>query len=658
MRLSVRSRTLLAFVHDVLAAGFAWCAAFWLRLNLDVPEPFFSAMIQSLIWVVPLQAAVFWLFGLYRGIWRYASLADIQRIVFAVAVAAMAVAMVLMLQGRPTGVPRSVLILDPLLLAMMMGGSRMLYRMWRERRGARSNGNARAVFVLGAGDAAASLVKELIRSPEWRVAGLFDDDSEKHGRSIHGVKILGSIDQLNVARAMSPATHAIIAMPASVHQDRRRAADLATAAGLQLLTVPSFDDLISGKVTVSQIRAVELDDLLGRDPVVLDSAALSGWLTDRVVMVTGAGGSIGSELCRQIARFKPRCIVMFEASEFALYQIEQEFRDPEFKRRFGDIEIATVAGDVRVPARLAQVLSRWRPTVVLHAAAYKHVPLMETDNCAEAVLNNVSGTWTVARAAVAAGVEKFVLISTDKAVNPTNVMGATKRLAEMVCERLQEANPGTCFVMVRFGNVLGSAGSVIPKFRAQIAAGGPVTVTDPRITRFFMSIPEAAQLVLQAGLMGRGGEIFVLDMGEAVRISDLAQQMIRLSGFSEDEIRIEYTGLRPGEKLFEEPLAGDEHTLPTPHPKLRIAQARQVPAGFLDRLDGWLLALQKNMQADAQTDPQTDAQAKAAAEAQAGAQADAAVRQHLASFVPEYRPAATPPLPAPGLERERASAGR
>jgi FlaA1/EpsC-like NDP-sugar epimerase len=613
MPVSVRSRTALAFAHDVVAAGVAWCAAFWLRFNLEVPEPHFSAMLGSLLWVVPLQATVFWLFGLYRGIWRYASVADVQRIVFAVLVAAMAVAMVLTLQGRPTGVPRSVLILDPLLLAMAMGGSRMLYRIWRERRRARS-GAARSVYVLGAGDAAAGLIKDFSRSGEWRVTALFDDNGGRHGRSIHGVKVLGPLDAMGEALASTPATHAIIAMPSASHHDRKRAADLATAAGLQVLTVPSFDDLISGKVTVSQIRAVELDDLLGRDPVVLDSDGLNGWIADRVVMVTGAGGSIGSELCRQIARFAPRLLVMVDASEFSLYQIEQEFAGSGSGTATGQVRIVAIAGDVRSPVRMAQVLSRYRPTVVLHAAAYKHVPLMETDNCAEAVLNNVAGTWSVARAAVDAGVEKFVFVSTDKAVNPTNVMGATKRLAEIVCERLQETTTGTRFVMVRFGNVLGSAGSVIPRFRDQIAAGGPVTVTHPEITRFFMSIPEAAQLVLQAGLMGKGGEIFVLDMGEPVRIADLARSMIRLSGFTEEEIRIVYSGLRPGEKLFEELLADDEATLPTPHHTLRIAQARPGRSDFLDRLALWL------------------------AELQSSPAGDGAVKQTLAQFVPEYQP--------------------
>ena len=618
MRLSVRSRTTLAFVHDVVAAAFAWCVAFWLRFNLEVPDPYFDVMLQSLAWVVPLQAGVFWMFGLYRGIWRYASVPDVQRIVFAVLVSAMAVAMVLTLQGRSLGVPRSVLILDPLLLAMAMGGSRMLYRIWRERRQART-GAARSVYVLGAGDAAAGLIKEFSRSGEWRVAALFDDNPGRHGRSIHGVKVFGALDTLGEALASAPATHAIIAMPSESHHDRKRAAHFATAAGLKVLTVPSFDDLLSGKVTVSQIRAVELDDLLGRDPVVLDGEGLKGWINGRVVMVTGAGGSIGSELCRQLARFRPRLIVMVESSEFALYQIEQEFSEPGSRSNpatasASGVPVAAVAGDVRSPVRMAQVMKQYQPTVVLHAAAYKHVPLMETGNCAEAVLNNVAGTWTVSRAAIDAGVEKFVLVSTDKAVNPTNVMGATKRLAEIVCERLQEATSTTRFVMVRFGNVLGSAGSVIPRFRAQIASGGPITVTHPEITRFFMSIPEAAQLVLQAGLMGKGGEIFVLDMGEPVRIADLARSMIRLSGFDEEEIRIVYSGLRPGEKLFEELLADDETTLPTPHHKLRIAQSRSGCIDFLDRLALWLGTLQSTP---------VD---------------DGAVKQTLSQFVPEYQP--------------------
>jgi FlaA1/EpsC-like NDP-sugar epimerase len=375
---------------------------------------------------------------------------------------------------------------------------------------------------------------------------------------------------------------------------------------MKALTVPAFDDLLSGRVSVSQIRAVELDDLLGRDPVQLDDAGLHQQLTDKVVLVTGAGGSIGSELCRQIARYAPKKLVLYDAGELALYNIEQELN-----KIFPQLSTAYLAGDVRDNVRLEQVFDEYKPSVVFHAAAYKHVPLMERLNAWQAVRNNVFGTWRVASCAQKHGVGKFVLISTDKAVNPTNVMGTTKRMAEMICQGLQQPE-GTRFVIVRFGNVLGSNGSVIPKFREQIAKGGPITVTHPDITRFFMSIPEAAQLVMQAGYMGKGGEIFVLDMGEPVKIVDMAKDLIRLSGLSEDDIKIEFTGLRPGEKLYEEVLADSEHTLSTPHPKLRIARARQVAAEELQAMLDWV---------------NTD-----------GVNSDEVVRERLQHWVPEYTP--------------------
>jgi FlaA1/EpsC-like NDP-sugar epimerase len=387
---------------------------------------------------------------------------------------------------------------------------------------------------------------------------------------------------------------------------RKRTIELANRNGIKALTVPSFDDLLSGKISVSQLRAVELDDLLGRDSVKLDSAGLQEQLTGKVVLVTGAGGSIGAELCRQIAHFSPKKLVLYEVGEFALYNIEQEMNI-----KFPQLDIVYLTGDVRDEVRLEQVFAEYKPSSVFHAAAYKHVPLMERRNTWQAVRNNVFGTWCVASCAQRHNVEKFVLISTDKAVNPTNVMGATKRMAEIVCQGLQQEE-GTRFVIVRFGNVLGSSGSVIPKFREQIARGGPITVTHPEITRYFMSIPEAAQLVMQAGCMGRGGEIFVLDMGEPVKIVDLAKDLIRLSGLSEDDIKIEFSGLRPGEKLYEELLADNENTLPTPHPKLRIAKARAVAVAELQALQDWV---------------STDA-----------ALADEVVRQGLRQWVPEYKP--------------------
>jgi len=576
-------RTWLAFAHDAAACVAAWMVAFWLRFNLEIPDPYLGLALDTLPWVVLVHAVLFWGLGLYRGIWRYASLPDLRRILATVGLGAIAApALLLMLQLQPS-VPRSVLIMSPILLMMIMGGSRIAYRAWREGMpGGLMSGNREPVVVLGAGEAAVNLIKDLARSTQWSVVGVFDDDAAKIGRQLHGVNVLDRLEALPRWRSRLGFSQAIIAMPEATHTARRRVVEICSRAGIKVLTVPSFEDLVSGRVTVSQVRHVELDDLLGRDPVELDAAGLRGWLSGRVVMITGAGGSIGAELCRQVARFSPQRLVLFEQNEFALYTIEQEFA-----ARHPRLPVVPAVGDVKDAARVEQVIRAHAPSVIFHAAAYKHVPLMENENAWQAVLNNVAGTHVIAHAAVSCGVEKFVFVSTDKAVNPTSVMGASKRLAEMVCQTLQRRE-GTRFVMVRFGNVLGSTGSVIPKFREQIARGGPVTVTHPEVTRYFMSIPEAVQLVLQAGLMGNGGEIFVLDMGEPVRIADLARDLIRLSGFTEDEIRIVYTGLRAGEKLYEEPLAADENLLPTPHAKLKVARAGREDSDWLPRLEHWL----------------------------------------------------------------------
>ena len=605
-----RTAVALALAHDVAAASVAWCAAYWLRFNLEVPEPFFSAMLLALVWVVPIQAGVFWLSGLYRGMWRFTSLTDLRYIAVAVTVSAVAIPLIYFLTQSQLPVPRTVLIIDPVLLAVMMSGSRLAYRYFRERQiSDLLSPKRKPVLVLGAGEAAEKLINDIHGSRDWRVVGLLDDDRAKHGRNIHGIRVLASLEELPRYAGELGIGHAIIAMPSVSHSVRRRAAELCLTAGIRALTVPSFDDLLSGKITISSIRNIELDDLLGRDPVQLDSAQLRQWLHHRVVLVTGAGGSIGAELCRQIARFDPELLVMLENNEFALYSIAQEFADSR-----PQVKTSGVIADVRNAATIDALHARYRPSVVFHAAAYKHVPLMEDHNAGQAVENNVLGTLTVARAANAHGAEKFVLVSTDKAVNPTNVMGATKRLAELVCQGLQQVST-TRFVMVRFGNVLGSTGSVIPRFRAQIEHGGPVTVTHPEVTRYFMSIPEAAQLVLQAGWMGKGGEIVVLDMGDAVKIADLAREMIRLSGFSEDDIRIVFTGLKPGEKLFEEVLSDREKTLPTPHPKLRVARADHVPDSV------WMQELERWLAGACSTENQ--------------------VKRDLAKWVPEYRPASS-----------------
>lgn len=563
---SLNPRTLAAFVFDVYAAGFAWMLAYWLRFNFDTPAEFNRVAVEALVWVLPLFATLFYVLGLYQGLWRFASITDLQRLLGAILVGAMLAATIVALFKVPL-IPRSVLVLHPLLLAITMGGARFAYRSWKEHRlygPAKLRGQP--VLILGAGEATDSLLREIHRSGQWYAVAIVDDNPGRTGRRLRGLPIMSPIENIGLIAEGLGATHAIIAMPNARPSQRRRATELASAAGLTVLTVPSYDDLLSGRLSVSSIRKVELEDLLGREAISLDDHGVNELLGGNVVLVTGAGGSIGSELCRQIARFKPSRIVLVDVSEFALYSIGEELR-----AQHPSIQCQSWAADVRDQDRIAEIFASERPVIVFHAAAYKHVPLMESVNAWQAVRTNALGSLTVAKVAQDAGVGKFVLISTDKAVNPTNVMGATKRLAERLCLALNNRG-ATRFVIVRFGNVLGSNGSVIPKFREQIANGGPVTVTHPDIVRYFMTIPEAAQLVLQAGLMGQGGEIFVLEMGDPVRIVDLARDMIRLSGFSEDEIKIEFTGLRPGEKLYEELLADDEATLRTPHPKLRIAR--------------------------------------------------------------------------------------
>ena len=605
---------LSALLHDLVVVNVGWFAAYWLGFNLAIPDEYLAAIGPNLLWIVPLHGVLYVGFGLYRGMWRYASLRDLRNLILAVAGASLlATAVVFAFSVRY--VPGSVLLLHPLLVVLAMGGSRFLYRSWKDGQlFIDERSEAMPVLVLGAGKAAAALLSNLSRSPEWRVVGLLDDDRKKRRRLLHGVPIVGGIADIAEYAKRLGVEHVIIAMPSTSPAARRRAAELASEAGMKVFTVPDISDLLSHRVSISNIRKVELEDLLGRDRVVLDDDGLHGLLAGKAVMVTGAGGSIGSELCRQIAGFRPGLLVLFEISEYALYRIEQEFAE-----RFPDCSVVCAVGDVRNAARLDEVVSRYRPQMIFHAAAYKHVPMMETGNAWEAIQNNVIGTLRLARAALRYGVDKFVLVSTDKAVNPVNVMGASKRLAEMVCQALQGQNK-TKFVMVRFGNVLGSTGSVIPKFRAQIDKGGPVTVTHPQMTRYFMLIREAAQLVLQAGLMGRGGEVFVLDMGEPVKIADLARDMIRLSGFNDDEVKIVYTGVRPGEKLYEEELADAEHSLRTPHPKLRIATARRVDAEWLDGLIRWL---------------HTDR-----------VLTDQEVRRDLRQWVPDYRPAQLPELKA------------
>ena len=603
-----------AFIFDVASTAAAWLIAYVLRFNANVPAEFWEGALKALAWVLPIYAAMFRIFGLYRGMWVFASLPDLVRISKAVASGGLIVMVAaVMVQPLPI-VPRSVLVICPLMLLLMMGGSRAAYRAFKEfYLYGGLIGQGRPVIVLGAGSAGANLARELSRSGEWRLVGLLDDDTAKQGREIYGHKILGPINDLPRWAAELKSDCAIIAIPSASVEARRRIATLCVRAGVKALMLPSLVELSQGQGFLSQVRNIDLEDLLGREAVNIDTDHVEALLRDRVVMVTGAGGSIGSELCRQILRFSPAELVALDQSEYAMYNLTEEMRE-----RFPEQALVTIVGDVKDAMLIDHMMARHTPHIVFHAAAYKHVPMMEDLNTWQAIRNNVLGTYRVAQAAMKHGVKRFVLISTDKAVNPTNVMGASKRLAEMVCQSFQCESTRTEFETVRFGNVLGSAGSVIPKFQQQIAKGGPVTVTHPEITRFFMTIPEASQLVLQASSMGKGGEIFILDMGEAVKIVNLARDLIRLCGFSEEQVQIVYTGLRPGEKLYEELLADDETTTRTLHPKLRIAKARTTPDALLEELLPWLT--QRRIPSDDE------------------------VRRELRKWVPEYQVVPRPTL--------------
>ena len=575
------SLSLLARLHDLAVVSLAWVLAYLLRFNFEIPAEHISLMWLSLLPLVLIQFLTFKVFGLYLGVWRFASLQDLGRIIKAVTMSSLLIIMISFMASNYLLVPRSVLIISPCLQVLMMGGSRLFFRYIKERKLYHlSSSQGDPVIVLGAGETAVSLLKELGLSKAWRVVGLLDDDASLHGREILGVRVYGSIEQLKVFSRNLGVSHVIVAMPSALTKSKRFAIESANALGLKVLTVPAVDDLMSGRLSVSQLRPVDVEDLLGREAVELDQSGLSLLIGGQVVLVTGAGGSIGSELCRQIIKYQPKLLICYDISEFSLYQIEQELKGLQ-------VNFVSIVGDIKNEQRLKCLLTKYSPRIVFHAAAYKHVPLMETNNVSEALINNVQGTYTLAQACLEAGVANFVLVSTDKAVNPTNVMGASKRLAEAVIQGLQNKS-STRFVIVRFGNVLGSSGSVVPKFREQIAAGGPITITHPEITRYFMSIPEAAKLVMQAGLMGAGGEIFVLDMGEPVRIVDLAKDMIKLSGLSEKDIAIKFVGLRPGEKLYEELLADDESTMHTPHAKLRIARSRSVDIAWVEDLIVWI----------------------------------------------------------------------
>jgi FlaA1/EpsC-like NDP-sugar epimerase len=601
----------LSLLMDAWVVIVAWNATYLFRLGFErwiVARPDYDTWVLLGVVLVYLLASA--ACKVPQSMWRFCGFGEVKRLTLACAVAGLVCAAGVMgLQLYK--VPRAVLALHPLVVWVGVCLVRIAYRMLYEHARARitgGQGDIRRAVVLGAGEAAKRLLAG-IHQQGWIVLGLLDDDPAKQGARIAGVPVLGPLAAVLDKGVRGAATHLVIALPSASAAQRRRAVELAGRAGLPVLTVPSAEELRNGQARVDRVRDIEPEDLLGREAVQLDEAGIGDVLCGKTVLITGAGGSIGSELCRQVARFGPARLVLYELSEFNLYSIEQALSS-----QFPNLPLVRLVGDVRDAQHLRATLRRWRPQVVFHAAAYKHVPLMEDLNAWSALRNNTLGTYQAARAAAEAGAERFVLISTDKAVNPTNVMGASKRAAEMVVSSLVEEFIQTRFMAVRFGNVLGSSGSVIPKFKEQIARGGPVTVTHPDIIRYFMTIPEAARLVLQAAAIGDSGQVLVLDMGEPVKIVDLARTMIRLSGHSEQDISIVFSGLRPGEKLYEELLADADATVPTPIPRLRIARLRESAASL--QVADWLAHMH-------QTDSLTDAE----------------VRLHLRALVPEYVPA-------------------
>jgi FlaA1/EpsC-like NDP-sugar epimerase len=588
------AKRMVVLIVDATLCVLTVALAFYLRLGEWIPlwgdaywQPLW-AVIVSLSVALPL----FVVNGFYRAIFRYSGLTALITVVKAVAVYALLFAAVFTVFGV-TGVPRTVGLIQPMLLLLLVGASRLIARFWL---GGHYQNQLRMfalpkVLIYGAGNAGRQLAGAMSNSHEMRVVGFLDDDDRLHGHVLNGISIYSPADLPDLVTTLEVST-VLLAIPSISRHRRNELIAEMLKAHVQVRTLPAVSELAQGVVSTSDLRELDIDDLLGREPVAPNHILLGKNVTDKVVLVTGAGGSIGSELCRQILTVSPSTLVLVDQSEFALYEIHSELQE-----KLGtddEIQLVPLLASVRDGQRMHEIMSEWRPETVYHAAAYKHVPLVE-HNPVEGIRNNTFGTLVAAQAAAQAGVKDFVLISTDKAVRPTNIMGASKRLAEMALQALTDTSPGTRFSMVRFGNVLGSSGSVVPKFRRQIRDGGPITLTHTDITRYFMTIPEAAQLVIQAGAMAKGGDVFVLDMGEPVKIRDLAVRMIELSGLTlrddahpDGDIAIEITGLRPGEKLFEELLIGNSPR-PTPHPRIMKANEEFLAwsqlSAQLERLD-------------------------------------------------------------------------
>ena len=565
------NRRFSVILHDLLMVAAAWFVAFSIRHGSFVSETFWEFFATSIPIVLIVQGLVLWSTGLYRGVWRFASIPDLWNISRAVVMGSLLLAISFFFINRLEGIPRSTFVFYPIFLLLLLGGPRMLYRMWKDHGLIpKATLSRKRVLILGAGRAGEMLVRDMCRDREYLPVGFLDDSPRLKNARLHGLPVLGEIAQIAEIVDRNDVDVIVIAMPSASSASMRRIVGLCEKTTVPFRTLPRLQDLVSASSMLQGLREVAIDDLLGREPVTLDWQDIGRNIHSNVVLVSGGGGSIGSELCRQIARLSPKLLVILDSSEFNLYSIELEL-----KRNFPELSLRVALVDVVDSVAVEHVLETYRPVVIFHAAAYKHVPMLE-HQARQAVRNNVLGTRVLATAADKFGCGTFVLVSTDKAVNPANVMGASKRAAEIFCQTLNRKST-TKFITVRFGNVLGSAGSVVPLFRQQIEAGGPVTVTHKDLTRYFMTIPEACQLIMQAGAMGEGGEIFVLDMGEPIKVRYLAEQMIRLSGKAVgQDIEIVYTGLRPGEKLYEELFHEQESLAETGHDKIFLAESRMA----------------------------------------------------------------------------------
>lgn len=574
MKKLIRSKNFYLLIFaDIILLGISYYVSYACRFEGNIPENHFIFFRQTLLPIIFLKLIVFYYFNLYRGMWRYTSITDLSNVVKSIITSFFIIIAVILFFNRFESVSRSIFIIDALLSFIFIAGARISIRIFyastmKENLPIfKKTRETIKLLILGAGNAGEKVAREVIDNPKlgYEIIGFLDDDHQKHGKSIHGFRILGGIHDLPNILEYQPVDEILIAIPSAKGNEIRRIVDICSKSNLQFKMLPGLSELIDGKVSLKRIRNISYSDLLGRRPVRIENEKVSELIQNKVLLITGAGGSIGSELCRQASKYEPSQLILLDVSEENLYTIQMQL-----EHIIGYKNYKSILGRVQDKTLVDDVLKNYQPDIIFHAAAYKHVPLMEM-NPWEAVFSNILGTYILAKAAVDKGVDRFVLVSSDKAVNPTNVMGASKRVAEKIIFSLHSTSP-TKFMAVRFGNVIGSSGSVMPLFQTQIESGGPVTVTHPEVTRYFMTIDESVQLILQAFAMGNGGEIFILEMGTPLKIVDIANDMIRLSGKEPADIEIIFIGLRPGEKLYEELITEGEGIVKTIHEKIYVLQ--------------------------------------------------------------------------------------